>query len=276
MVHVDQNKGITIHQLMNIVPLIQEKWSLIGTELKLSSDKLDDICQAASEQQIPAESKNTFCCVKMLTSWYETSDDVSVDAIMMAVDPLHVGLNMTEITNIEAALRSENTALDSSTERSVGTSPEQLEQLYFDMITKFCLELSKSQCSIPNILTYLKVCNINSDIVEEIHDFPELVVSFEKYGLLKKSDVTLLNKVAHHAQCAKAVEVVEKYETYIVGGIDKKPENVTIKDSSNINLAASRIIVNEEIDSIQDSTEVGSGMCVCCVCVACVLCPHPV
>ena len=116
MIHVDQNKEITIDQLMNIVPLIQEKWSLIGTRLKLSSDKLDDICEAASEQQIPAESKNTFCCVKMLTSWHETSDDVSVNAIMMAIDAPHVGLK-TKITSVETVLRSENTAVDNSTER---------------------------------------------------------------------------------------------------------------------------------------------------------------
>ena len=59
---------ISVHQLMNIVSLIQEKWSLISTRLKLSSYKLDNICQAG-RQQIPAESKNTFCCVKMLMHW---------------------------------------------------------------------------------------------------------------------------------------------------------------------------------------------------------------
>ena len=48
--YLGQIKEITIDQLINIVPLIQEKWSFIGTRLKLSSDKLDDICQAASEQ----------------------------------------------------------------------------------------------------------------------------------------------------------------------------------------------------------------------------------
>ena len=37
---------------MNIVPLIQGKWSLI--RLRISSGKLDDIGQAASEQQIPS------------------------------------------------------------------------------------------------------------------------------------------------------------------------------------------------------------------------------
>ena len=274
MVHVDQNKEITIDQLMNIVPLIQEKWSLIGTRLKLSSDKLDNICKAASEQQIPAESKNTFCCVKMLTSWFETSDDVSVNAIMMAIDAPHVGLK-SKITSVETVLRSENTAADNSTERSVANSPERLEQSYFDMVTKFCLELSESQHSISNILVYLKVCQVNSDILEEISDLPELVVSFEKHGLVNKSDLTWLKNIAHHAQCTKATAVVEEYEsllmadkipwysshrkgTYLVGRTEKEPENVTIKDSSNAKSAASRIVNIKESDSVLDSTEVGS------------------
>ena len=274
MIHLDQNKEITIHQLMNIVPLIQEKWSFIGTRLRLSSDKLDDICQAASEEQIPAESKNTFCCVKMLTNWYETSDDVSVDAIMMAIDAPHVGLK-TKIANIETVLKSENTTVDNSTGRSVATPPEKIEQSYFDMVTDFCLELSKSQCSISDILTYLKVCNVNSDVVEEIHDFPELVKSFERHELLNKSDLSWLKNIAHHAQCAEATAVVEEYEsllmadkipwysshpkgTYLVGRTDKKPENVTIKDSSNAKSAASRIVNIKESDSVLDSTEVGS------------------
>ena len=272
MIYVDQNKEITIHQLMNIVPLIQEKWSLIGTRLKLSSDKLDDICQAASEQQIPAESKNTFCCVKMLTSWYETSNDVSVDAIMMAINAPHVGLK-SKITNIETVLRYENTTVNGSTGKSV--PPEQLEQSYFDMLTKFCVEVSESRHSISDILVYLKVCKVNSDILKEISDLAELVISFEEHELLNKSDLTWLKNIAHHAQCAEATAVVEEYEsllmadkipwysshttgTYLVGRTDKKSESVTIKDSSNAKSAASRIVNIKESDSVLDSTEVGS------------------
>ena len=273
MIHLGQNK-LSVNQLMNIVPLIQEKWSLIGTRLKLSSDKLDDICQAASEQQIPAESKNTFCCVKMLTSWHETNDDVSVDAIMMGIDAPHVGLK-SKITSIEDALRPENTAVDNSKGKPVTNPPEQLEQSYFDMVTKFCLELSKSQHSISDILVYLKVCKVNLDILEEISDLPELVVSLEKHGLVNKSDLTWLKNIAHHAQCVEATEVVEEYEsllmadkipwysshpkgTYLVGRTDKKPENVTIKDSSNAKSVASRIINIKESDSVLNSTGEGS------------------
>ena len=210
----------------------------------------------------------------MLTSWYETSDDVSVNDIMMAIDAPHVGLN-SKITNIEDALRSENRAVDNNKGKSVTNPPERLEQSYFNMVTKFCLELSKSQSSISDILTYLKVCNVNSDVVEEIHDFAELVKSFERHELLNKADLSWLKNIAYHVQCAEATAVVEEYENllmadkvpwhsshpkgiYLVGKTDKKPENVTIKDSSNAKSAASGIASVKESDSILECTEVGS------------------
>ena len=275
--YIGQNKissEIHIHQLMNIVPLIQEKWSLIGTRLKLSSDNLDNIWQAASDEQIPTESRNTFCCVNMLTSWYKTSDNASVDAIITAIDAPHVDLK-TKIPNIEAALTSQYLPTSSSMGKSVTNPPEKFEQPYLDMITKFCVELSKSQLAISDILAYLKVCGINSDIYAEISDFPELVKSFEQHELLNKTDLSWLKNIANHAQCTKAIEVIEKYEellladkiswyssdtkgTFLVGKTDKKPQNVTIKDSSNAKSAASRIVNIKESDSILNFSEVGS------------------
>ena len=259
---------------MNIVPLIQEKWSLIGTRLRLSSDNLDDIWQAAIDEQIPAESRNTFCCVNMLTTWYKTSDSVSADAIITAIDAPHVGLK-TKIPTIEASLTSEYVPTSIRAEKTVTNPPEKLEQPYFDMITKFCLELSKSQHAISDILAYLKVCNVNSDIYTEITDLPELVKSFERHELLNKMDLSWLKNIAHHAQCTKASEVLEEYEnllladkipwysshtkgSYLVGKTDKKPHNVTIKDSSNAKSAASRIVNIKESDSVLNSSEVGS------------------
>ena len=259
---------------MNIVPFIQEKWSLIGIRLRISTDKLDDIGQAASEQQIPAESKNTFCCVKMLKNWYETSDDVSVDAIIMAVDAPHVDLK-TKISSIETALTSEYLPMDSNVEVSATIPPEKLQQSYFDMITKFCLELSKSQCSLSDILVYLKVCKVSPPVGKIVSDFPELVRLFEKYKFVNKTDLSWLKNIAHHAKCAKATESIEEYEktlladkdlwysghskgTYLVGKTDKKSENVTIKDSSNAKSAASKIVNIQETDSVLDYSESGS------------------
>ena len=259
---------------MNIVPLIQEKWSLIGTRLRLSSDNLDDIWQAAIDEQIPAESRNTFCCVNMLTTWYKTSESASADVIIIAIDVPHVGLK-TKIPTIEASLTSEYVPTSIRAEKTVTNPPEKLEQPYFDMTTKFCLELSKSQHSLSDILAYLKVCNINSDIYAEITDLPDLVKSFERHELLNKMDLSWLKNIAHHAQCTKASEVIEEYEnllladkipwysshtkgTYLVGKTDKKPHNVTIKDSSNAKSAASRIVNIKESDSVLNSSGVGS------------------
>ena len=275
--YVGQNKDsskLSMQKLMNIVSLIQEKWSLIGIRLKLSTDKLDDIWQAASEQQISAESRNTFCCVKMLKKWYETSDNVSVDAVIMAVDAPHVGLK-TKISSIETALTSQYLPMDSIAGTSATMPPEKLEQSYFDMITKFCLELSKSQLSISNILVYLKICKVNADVGKDVSDFPELVRSFEKHKLVNKTDLSWLKNIAHHAKCPNVTDIIEEYESmlladkipwhsghpkgiYLVGKTDKKSENVTIKDSSNAKSAASRIVNIRETDSILDYSEVGS------------------
>ena len=259
---------------MNIVSLIQEKWSLIGIRLKLSTDKLDDIWQAASEQQISAESRNTFCCVKMLKTWYETSDDVSVDAVIMAVDAPHVGLK-AKISSIETVLTSEYLPVNNSEGISATMPPEKLEQPYFDMITTFCLELSKSELPISDILVYLEICKVNSNVVKDVSSFPELVRSLEKHKLVNKTDLSWLKNIAHHAQCTKATKIIEKYENtllvdkipwhsshpkgiYLVGKTDKKSEDVTIKDSSNAKSAASKIIGVQETDIVLDYSEVGS------------------
>ena len=265
---------VNIHQLMNIIPFIQEKWSLIGRRLKLSESELNDIWQASNEEQIPAESKNTFCCIKMLTNWFKTDDNVSVDAIIMAIDAPYVGLK-AKLSSIETALTSDCVATSSSLGVSIINPPEKLDQPYFDMITKFCVELNKSQHSITDILAYLKVCKINSNVYTDISDFPELVESFEQHKLVNKTDLSWLKNIAHHVQCAKASDVIEKYEKllladkipwhssytkgrFLVGKTSKKPENVTIEDSSNAKLAASSIVNIRESDSILNSSEVGS------------------
>ena len=241
--------------------------------MKLSLDKLDDIWQTASKQQISTESKNTFCCVKMLTTWYETSDKVTANAIIMATDAPNVDLK-TKISSVEALLTSEYVPIESNVKECVTNPLEKLKQPYFEMITNFCLELSKSQKSFDDILMYLKVCKINLDILEKISDFPELMQSFESHELLSKTDLSWLRVIAHYAQCMEAIKVVEKYEnlliadkiqwysnpkgTYLVVKTEKRPEDVTIKYSSDVKSTVSEIVNIKETDSILNSSEVGS------------------
>ena len=85
----------------------------------------------------------------------------------------------------------------------------------------------------------------------------------------------MAKSIANHAQCTEATKVIEYYEsllladkipwysshvkgTYLVGRTDKKPENVTIKDSSDVKSAVSKIVNIRESDSVLDYSEVGS------------------
>ena len=264
---------VNIHKLMNVVPLIQEKWAEIGTRLNFSLDELNTFWQTADYYQIPAESRNTFCCIQMLKQWFEANGNSSVDTLIKAIDVPYIGLQ-SKISSIKSILATEH--LTTSTEELTTTMPpEKLQQLYMDMKAKFCLELSKSQHAINDVLVYLKLCNIKSEIFTKVTDYPRLIKLLEKHDLLSQADLSWLKYIATCSDCMKATEVIGSYEkaliadkivwsskhpegTFLVGKVSKSPEFVTIKDSSDAKSAASKIVELKETDSITDSSEVGS------------------
>ena len=70
--------------------------------------------------------KNTLCCVKMLTSWLETSDNVWTDAVINGSWSPACWLKI-KMSNIEAALTSEYVPVDSNIGKSVTNPPEKSE-----------------------------------------------------------------------------------------------------------------------------------------------------
>ena len=260
---------------MNVVPLIQEKWAEIGTRLNFSSDELNKFWLTADDHQIPAESRNTFCCIKMLKQWFETNDNNSVDTLIKAIDVPYIGLQ-SKIPSIRSILTTEPLTASVDIEQLATTMPPgKLEQLYVDMKAKFCLELTKSQYSVDDAIVYLKLCNIKSEIFTKVADYPSLIMLLEKHDLLSQADLSWLKYIATCVNCKKATEIIKNYEktliadkivwsskhpegTFLVGRISKSPEFVTIKDSSDAKSAASKIVELKETDSITDSSEVGS------------------
>ena len=266
--------SVDIHQLMNIVPHIQEKWSEIGTMLKFSPHKLNEFWQRGDKHQIPVESRKTFCCIQMLQHWVETSDSTSIDELITAINVPYIGLGH-KIPSIKAALRAELSASFDSTGEFSMKPPEKFEQSYIDMKANFCKELSKSQHRITDILLHLQLCEIKSEIFTKITDLPTLVKALEKNNLLNKTDLSWLKYIATSLKCSKAIEIVENYETllfadkiiwssehpkgtYLVGKISKNSEFVTIKDSSDAKSVASRIVQLKETDSMSDFYQTGS------------------
>ena len=260
---------------MNVVPLIQEKWAEIGTQLNFSSEELNKFWLTADYHQIPDESRNTFCCIQMLKQWFETNDNDSVDALIKAIDVPYIGLQ-SKIPSIRSILTTESLTTSVDTEELAATIPPgKLEQLYMDMKAKFCLELSRSQHSIDDVILYLKLCNIKSEIFTKVADYPSLIRLLEKHNLLSQADLSWLKYIATCSNCKKATEIIENYEktliadkivwsskhpegTFLVGRVSKSPEFVTIKDSSDAKSAASEIVELKDTDSITDSSEVGS------------------
>ena len=260
---------------MNVVPLIQEKWAEIGTRLNFSSDELNKFWLMADNHQIPAESINTLCCIKMLKQWFETNDNNTVDTLIKAIDVPYIGLQ-SKIPSIISILTTEplTTSVDTEQVETI-MPPEKLEQLYIDMKAQVCFELAKSQHSINEVIVYLKLCNIKSEIFTKVADHPSLIRLLEKHNLLSQADLSWLKYIAKCLNCKKATEIIENYEktliadkivwsskhpegTFLVGRVSKNPEFVTIKDSSDAKSAASKIVELEETDSITDSSEVGS------------------
>ena len=275
--YIDLNKTsvVDIHQLMNVVPLIQEKWSDIGTKLNVLPDQLNKFWQTANEHQIPAESKNTFCCIQMLKHWLEENDNpFVVDLFIKAIEEPYLGLE-NKISSITAILTSKPLMITSANGKERATNPpDNFEESYIDMKAMFCLELAKSQ-PINNILVYLKICNIKSEIFEKAADYPSLIQLLEDNGLQSRTDLSWLKYIAKCSSCMKATEIIEKYErllfadkitwsnnhpkgSFLVGKISKSPEFVTIKDASNAKSVASKLVRLEVTDTNLDSSGEGS------------------
>ena len=146
------------------------------------------------------------------------------------------------------------------------------------MKTSVCKELNKSECSIDDILLYLRIAKTDPNVLKGVSNFPELFNSLEEHGCMNKADPSWLKDIARHAKCSKALEIIEKYSLLLVAdktmwGHDKlnendkylaaefsnkTPDNCTINDGSNAKSNLSKIHSIKETDSTLHSSEVGS------------------
>ena len=179
---------------MNVLPYIQEKWSLIGTRLMVASDKLDDIYQRSKTRKLSTESMNTYCCIEMLKYWSQEAKDASIDTLINAIDAPHVGLE-NEMVYIKNALTTPPCLNTNETKSQCVTNPPKAhEQLYLDVKTGVCLELKKCAITINDIIEYLEFCRMDSKIIAGVKSFPSLINSLEDHDHLNKSDVDWFEK----------------------------------------------------------------------------------
>ena len=274
----DNFPTLGINNLMNIISLIQEKWQLIGLQLKVPEDMLGRICQEADEKKVSSDSFDTFCCTKMLSYWFKSKNDVSSDKIIEAVSAKHIHMQ-DKIPAIKAALASETVDSNSKVENYATKAPEAHEMPYVVMKTSVCEELNESCSNIENTLLFLRNANMDPDILKNILNFADLLRSLEKHSLMHKADLSWLKAIAKYTKCSKALDIIENYNGdsliadktkysnhgpneikngFAVKYFDKSLEDCTLKDCSDAKEAVSNILGLKDTDGILDSSEVGS------------------
>ena len=254
---------------MNIVCYMQEKWYMVGMGLKIPPTVLGDICKECYDNQIPADSADTFCCIKMFRYWLSYGDDISVDTLLNVLDTIVLKY---KIASIESALELQ------LIKDSYSSPPEKQQQSYLTMISKICVQLNNSEIDINDVLVYLKLSKIDINVLNDVATFSDLIVSLEKHNCLNKTDLSWLTYIVDYTNNTEAQEIIKNYETslladkiywcsnhstgtFLIGKISNQPESATIKKISLAKSVASEVAGIRNIDSILDSSEVGSVIC---------------
>ena len=157
-----------------------------------------------------------FCCDLMLTYWLRHSKDVSVDALIKAIDASHVGLEKSKISSIKDILMSSCLNNSKDDTKDIVKPPGVDDQLLVDMEANFCSELSKSG-PVFNAVTFIRCRGIEEDLTRNIVDFVSLVKFLKQYSVKygENSDIYYLGwlkAVAKHYNCSKAQDIINKYE----------------------------------------------------------------
>lgn len=254
---------------MNIVCYVQEKWFVVGMRLKIPLTILGDIYKECCDNQIPTDSADTFCCIKMFRYWLSDGNNISVDTLLNALETVILKYKMS---SIESALKLQ------LVEDNYSNPPEKQQQSYLTMIAKICAQLNKSEDDINDVLAYLKLSKIDLNVLNNVTTFVDLVSSLEKYEYLNKTDLSWLKYIVDYTYSPEAQEIIQNYETslladkiywcsnhstgtFLIGKLSNQPETATIKNISLAKSVASEIAGIKNTDSILNSSEVGSVIC---------------
>ena len=248
---------------------MQEKWYMVGVRLNIPPTILGDICKECYDNQIPADSADTFCCIKMFRYWLSYGDNISVDTLLNVLETV---ILKYKISSIKGALGFR------SIKDSYSSPPEKQQQSYSTMIAKVCGQLNKSEVDINDVLVYLKLSNIDLNVLNDVATFSDLIISLEKHNYLNKTDLCWLKYIVDYTNNPDAQEIIKNYETslladkinwysnhstgtFLIGKFSNQPETATIKNISLAKSVASEIAGITNTDSILDHSELGSVIC---------------
>ena len=270
-------------RMMNIVSLIQTKWSLIGKQLQIPDSILNKI-----SEECHGPSKDTQCCIKMFNELVKANKNITLSEFLQVFITPFVGL-AKDSSSIEQCVK-DITCLDqSSNVQDMNTAPgapDKIDRKFALMIAKVVKHLNDSNIDLDLLIHMLahyrgrgSQSKIEPKIYQNIDSISDLISSLQDNGYISHTDLSWL-KFLVEDNCHEALEVIKKYEedslvadmikwtnkpnykhqngTYLVAVTKSQPENVTCKVVNETKSIAAQMVGLEPTDIKTETGAIGS------------------
>ena len=253
---------------------------MIGIRLNISEESLKKIWADALD--IDIQSRNVYCCCKMLAEWHKGGNDVTIKKFLQAVNVVPLGLDK-KIDVIK------NILLDQSSAESVfnapSSTPDEIEKQYALMIVQVTKIISESDTDLNTFKQFLNQCKnshtykskIPKEIYENSSQFSDLVDSLQNNGYVTQTELSWLKCLVWDvAKNDEALQIIKRYEemniahklhwhdgshlygTHLMVKTNKDPALLSGIDISKVKSAAVKLAKLDETDALLDSAGVGS------------------
>ena len=266
-------------RMMNFVPLMRTKWSLIGKQLQIPDSILNKI-----SEECHGPSKDMQCCIKMLREFVKTNKNITLSEFLQVINTPLVDLDK-ESSSIEQHVKDFTYVDQSSNMTTAPGPPDKIDGKFASMLAKVSIILNNSSIDL-NLLIY-KLAHyrgrgspnkIEPRIYQNKDSFSSLISSLQDNGYISHADLSWLKFLVEN--CNEALKEIKKYEedsliadmikwsnkpnyehqngTYLVAVTRSQPENVTCKDMNETKSTAAQMVGLETTDMITVSGAIGS------------------
>ena len=274
--------NILLTMMINAVPLIQTKWSVIGKQLQIPDSTLNRI---SDECNVP--SKDTWCCVKMLNELVKENKRITLSEFFQVIHTPFVDL-AKESSSIEQRVKDITCIDNSSGVQNVSTipsPPDEVERKFSLMIAKV-VRMNNSKVELDLLVDMLahyrcRVSSerINPEVYEGKNNISSLISSLQDNGYINHADLSWLEFLVKE-NCCEALQEINKYKeeclaadkikwshkpnykhpngTFIVAVTKNQPQDVTCKDVTEAKSIVAQMIRVQPTDLITETGAVGS------------------
>lgn len=230
------------HTLMNCIPIIYTKWSLIGFVLGLTTDTVNKI---AAEIRTRLSSDNRdfeiCCCISMLLVWFN-NENAAIQKFVKIIEYPFLSFSSDEIIKLKQIIDSSlkgNLMNICITKSQKPPSPD--EHKFNMMLSNVTCKLKKSSSTIDECTSeYLLLSSLDPSVWQNVTDWTQLIKNLKDFNRIYAID--WLKNICDVAQCSEATRIIKDYEeitkerlltTGILWGIPDSFSHGTVQTKTN-------------------------------------------